>query len=65
MDRRNPVATVTGPEDAPTDSPALEDGAAGYWQLNWPDDDDDVAFFPHLDLESEEMAEAEEDATRL
>lgn len=38
---------------------------ADYWQLNWPDEDDDVDFFPHLDLESEEMVEAEEDATRL
>lgn len=39
--------------------------AAKYWQSLWPDDDDDVNFFPHIDLESVEIAEAEEDATRL
>lgn len=52
--------------EPPTTSASVMDGEpADYWQMNWPDDDDDVDFFPHLDLESEEMVEAEEDATRL
>ena len=39
--------------------------AAKYWQSLWPDDDDDASFFPHIDLESVELGEAEEDVIRL
>lgn len=43
-----------------------ENSLPGFWQLHWPDDDDDVDFFPHLDLESEVITPAqEEDVTGL
>jgi hypothetical protein len=48
-----------------SDTADLAAAAAEYWQSLWPDDDDDVSFFPHIDLDSVEVAEAEEDATRL
>jgi COMPASS component SWD1 len=60
------AATAMGTAEPTTTSASVIDGEpADYWQMNWPDDDDDVDFFPHLDLESEEIVEAEEDATRL
>ncbi|KAJ9123879.1 hypothetical protein QFC22_000667 [Naganishia vaughanmartiniae] len=42
-----------------------KNGSPGFWQLNWPDDDDDVDFFPHLDLSEPILAAEEEDVTRL
>ncbi|KAJ9097602.1 hypothetical protein QFC21_004636 [Naganishia friedmannii] len=53
------IPSISNPTGTKNSSP-------NFWQLNWPDDDDDVDFFPHLDLESEAIVAAaeEEDVTR-